>query len=32
MDTTIEILKTAIYKGENISQICDLIILGAVVS
>lgn len=31
MDNTIEILKTAIYKGENISQICDLIILGAVV-
>ncbi|MBX9809355.1 Flp pilus assembly complex ATPase component TadA, partial [Candidatus Gracilibacteria bacterium] len=32
MNTTIDTLKNAIYKGENISQICDLIIMGAVVS
>jgi type IV pilus assembly protein PilB len=32
MANTIDILKEAIYKGENISQICDLIIMGAVES
>jgi type IV pilus assembly protein PilB len=32
MPNTIDILKEAIYKGENISQICDLIIMGAVES
>lgn len=30
--TTIDTLKEYIYKGENIAQICDLIILGAVES
>ncbi len=32
MATVIDTLKEAIYKGENISQICDLIIMGAVES
>lgn len=32
MENTIDALKDAIYKGENISSICDLIIMGAVVS
>jgi type IV pilus assembly protein PilB len=32
MPNTIDILKEAIYKWENISQICDLIIMGAVES
>ena len=32
MTNTIDALKEAIYKGENISLICDLIIMGAVVS
>ena len=32
MPTTIDTLKDAIYKGENISRICDLIIMGAVES
>ena len=31
-NNTVDILKEAIYKGENISQICDLIIMGAVES
>lgn len=29
-NTSIELLKEQIYKGENISQICDLMIIGAV--
>ncbi len=32
MSNVIGILKESIYKGENISQICDLIIMGAVES
>ncbi len=32
MPTIVDTLKEAIYKGENISQICDLIIMGAVES
>ncbi len=32
MENTIDALKEAIYKGDNISSICDLIIMGAVVS
>ena len=30
MSTTIDTLKEYIYKGENIAQICDYIIIGAV--
>ena len=29
-NTSIELLKEQIYKGENISQICDLMIIGGV--
>ena len=29
-NTSVEILKEQIYKGENIGQICDLMIIGAV--
>lgn len=29
-NTSVELLKEQIYKGENISQICDLMIIGAV--
>ncbi len=32
MPNIVDTLKEAIYKGENISQICDLIIMGAVES
>jgi type IV pilus assembly protein PilB len=29
-NTSVELLKDQIYKGENIGQICDLMIIGAV--
>ena len=29
-NNSLEILKEQIYKGENIGQICDLMIIGAV--